>query len=271
MLLVIKFGGTSVGNAKRIRSVAGFVKKTVEQGHRVVVITSAMAGVTNKFVDQLQQKFDDSENQVAAHLVFTKQLEQEHLETARQAIQDPRLVEDAARALYAERHALERVLLGSHLLGKLTPMGKDFVVSGGERFCVPLLTCCLRDLGVDAVGLGTDEAGIVTENNFGNAPPLEEPTRLAARGALLPLLNAGKVPVVAGFYGRTRPGRVAILGRGGSDFSATGIGSSLDADEIWIMKDVAGIQTTDPRMVKSAHTISEMSYRIAAEMALLGA
>jgi aspartate kinase len=271
MLLAIKFGGTSVGDAERIRSVAEFVKETRQRGHRVVVITSAMAGVTNKFVAQLQHKLGDDEAQVAGHLLFTKQLEQEHLETARQAIRDPRLIEEAARALYTERHGLDRVLLGSHLLGELTPMGKDFVVSGGERLCVPILANCLRDLGVDAAGLGGDEAGIVTDNNYGNALPLEGPTRPAVRQALLPLLDAGKVPVVAGFYGRSLQGRIAILGRGGSDYSATTIGAALDADEIWIMKDVDGIQTTDPRLVKAAYTIPELSYRIAAEMALLGA
>jgi aspartate kinase len=85
------------------------------------------------------------------------------------------------------------------------------------------------------------------------------------------LLEAGRVPVVAGFYGRSLQGRIAILGRGGSDYSATTIGAALDADEIWIMKDVAGIQTTDPRLVKQSYTIAELSYRIAAEMALLGA
>jgi aspartate kinase len=271
MLLTIKFGGTSVGDAERIRSVAAFLKRTCDEGHRVVVITSAMAGVTNKLVARLQQDVGDAESQVAAHLLFTKQLEQDHLETARRAIREPKLVEEAAQALYAERHGLDRVLLGSHLLGEMTPMGRDFILSGGERLCVPVLANCLRDLGVEAVGLGGDEAGIVTDNNYGNALPLEAPTRPAVRKALLPLLDAGKVPVVAGFYGRSQQGRVAILGRGGSDYSATTIGASLDADEIWIMKDVEGIQTTDPRMVKASYTIAELSYRIAAEMALLGA
>src|SRR5262245_25538142 len=144
MLLTIKFGGTSVGNAERIRSVAEFVKRTRERGHRVVVVTSAMAGVTNQFVAQLQQKLGEGESQVAAHLLFTKKLEQDHLETARRAIRDPQLVEAVAQALYAERHGLDRVLLGSHLLGELTPLGWDFVVSGGERLCVPILANCLR-------------------------------------------------------------------------------------------------------------------------------
>jgi aspartate kinase len=274
MLLTIKFGGTSVGDAKRIRGVAEWVKRLLTQGHQVVVVTSAMAGVTNKLVALLGSATppnSEGESQVADYFRFTKKLEQDHLETGRQAIRDARLVEEAGRVLYAERYALDRVLLGSHLLGELTPIGHDFVVSQGERFCVPILAGCLRDLGVDAVGLGGDEAGIVTDNNYGNALPNEPRTRQGVRQALLPLLEAGKVPVVAGFFGRSEQGRIAILGRGGSDYSATLIGCGLDADEIWIMKDVDGIKTTDPRLVPAAYTIPEVSYLIAAEMALLGA
>jgi aspartate kinase len=176
------------------------------------------------------------------------------------------------RILYNEMQGLNRVLIGSHLLGEMTPIGYDYIVSAGERFCVPVLTNCLRDLGVDAIGLGGDEAGIATDSNYGNALPDEERTREEVRRTVLPLLDAGKVPVVAGFFGRSPAGRIAILGRGGSDFTATLLGCSLEADEIWMMKhDVDGIKSTDPRLVPVAHTIAELSYQTAAEMALLGA
>jgi aspartate kinase len=274
MLLTIKFGGTSVGSAERIRSVAELIQGVLANGHRVVVVTSAMSGVTNQLVallGQVSPANGDEKSRVDEYLLCTKKLERDHLDAARRAIRNPQLVEEVGTLLYAERHALERVLLGSYLLGELTPIGYDFVVSGGERLCVPVLANCLRDLGLDAVGIGGDEAGIVTDNNYGNALPLEDRTREGVRRALLPLLEAGKVPVVAGFYGRSEQGRVAILGRGGSDYSATLVGCALDADEIWIMKDVDGIKTTDPRLVPAAYTIAEMSYLIAAEMALLGA
>jgi aspartate kinase len=275
MRLTIKFGGTSVGDAERIRGAAGLVKRIRADGHQVVVVTSAMAGVTNRLVDLAQTATapgDDSAARVADYFRLTKKLELDHLDTARKAIRSPQLVEEVGRILYTERHGLDRVLLGSHLLGELTPIGSDFIVSEGERLCVPILANCLRDLGVDAVGLGGDEAGIVTDNNYGNSLPLEERTRQGVRQALLPLLEAGKVPVVAGFYGRSEQGRVAILGRGGSDFTATLVGCALDADEIWMLKhDVDGIKTTDPRLVPHAYTIPAVSYWIAAEMALLGA
>ncbi len=274
MLLTIKFGGTSVGDGERIRSTAELVQRVLGQGHRVVVVTSAMAGVTNKLValtEQAAAKGDEG-NRVAEYFRATKQLEQHHLAAARDAIRDPKLVENVAGALYLERHGLDRILLGSHLLGELTPIGHDFVVSEGERMCVPILAACLRDLGVDAVGLGGDEAGIRTDNNYGNSLPHEERTREGVRQALLPLLEAGKVPVVAGFYGLSEQGRIAILGRGGSDLTATLVGCALGADEIWVLKhDVDGIKTTDPRVVPRAYTIPEVAYEIAAEMAMLGA
>jgi aspartate kinase len=275
MLLTIKFGGTSVGDAERIRHAATLVKDLRSQGHKVAVVTSAMAGVTNRLVALAQQAAapaEESGQRIANYFRLTKELEVDHLEAARQAIRSPQFVEDVGRVLYTERHGLDRILLGSHLLGELTPIGSDFILSAGERLCVPILTNCLRDLGIDAVGLGGDEAGIVTDNHYGQSLPLEERTRQGVREALLPLLEAERVPVVAGFYGRSEQGRLAILGRGGSDFTATLVGCAIEADEIWMLKhDVDGIKTTDPRLVPDAYTLSSVSYWIAAEMALLGA
>jgi aspartate kinase len=257
MLLTIKFGCTSVGDAERIRAAAGLVKDTLAQGHRVVVVTSAMAGVTNRLIELAREATapaDESGARVADYFLFTKKLELDHLDTARKAIRSPRLVESVAQTLYAEHHGLDSVLFGSHLLGELTPLGSDFIISQGERLCVPILARCLRDLGVDAAGLGGDEAGIATDNNYGNALPLEGRTRERVRRALLPLLEVVRVPVVAGFSGRSEQGRLAIPGCGGSDFSATLVGCALDADEIWILKHgVDGIKTTDPRLVPGWH------------------
>jgi aspartate kinase len=274
MLITIKFGGTSVGDGARIRNAAELVAREVQRGNRMVVVTSAMSGVTNKLVallDELKTAAAEDQQRVPEFFRFTRSLESGHVDAAQQAIGDPQLAEDVARFLYTERHALERVLLGTHFLGELTPVGYDFIVSQGERMCVPILANCLKDLGIDAVGIGAEGCGIMTDDNYGNARPLEQETRRGVRERLLPLLEAGQVPVVGGFFGHSPQGRIAVLGRGGSDYSATLVGCAVDADEIWIMTDVDGIKTTDPRIVSAAHTVAEMPYLIAAEMALLGA
>jgi aspartate kinase len=272
--VTMKFGGTSVKDAACIGNAARVAKELHDQGTQVVVVTSARAGVTDRLVSLVQPHAVEpaGEAERVAHFFrATRKLEEEHLAVARDAIRNVQLVEEAGKALYSERSVLERVLLGSHLLGEMTPIGHDIVVSEGERLCVPLLVNCLRDLGVDAVGVPGDECGIVTDNNYGRALPVDDATRDGVRGALLPLLEAGRLPVVTGFYGRSQQGRIAILGRGGSDYSATLIGCALDCDEIWILKEVDGIQTTDPRLVPSARTLPEVSYLIAAEMSQLGA
>jgi aspartate kinase len=279
MLIVIKFGGTSVKGGQRIRGAAQLVKKVVADGHQVVVVTSAMGGMTNLLVgmlDRFSAPDVDETQQVSQFLRFAKQLESEHVAAAKEAISRDDLRAEADNALYTERHNLERVLMGSHFLGELTPIAYDFIVSEGERMVVPVLAGSLKSQGVDAVGIGGNGAGIITDQNFGNARPNMQRTREEVRKTLLPLLQQGKVPVIAGFYGRTDQGtkgqgRIAVLGRGGSDYSATLIGASLDADEVWIMTDVDGVKTTDPRLVPAAYTIPEMPYSAASEMAMLGA
>jgi aspartate kinase len=274
MLIVIKFGGTSVKGGQRIRGAAQLVKKVVADGHQVVVVTSAMGGMTNLLVgmlDRFAAPNVDETQQVSQFLRFAKQLETEHMAAAKEAISRDDLRAEADNALYTERHNLERVLMGSHFLGELTPIAYDFIVSQGERMVVPVLANSLRGLGVEAVGIAGNGAGIITDQNFGNARPDMQRTREEVRKTLLPLLQQGKTPVIAGFYGRTEKGRIAVLGRGGSDYSATLIGAALDADEVWIMTDVDGVKTTDPRLVPAAYTIPEMPYHAASEMAMLGA
>ena len=190
MLITMKFGGTSVGDGGRIRTAAELVAREVGRGNRMVVVTSAMSGVTNKLVellDELNTAGADDQQRVPEFFRFTKSLEDDHVDAAKQAIRNPDLAEDVAKFLYTERHGLERVLLGTHFLGELTPVGYDFIVSQGERMCVPILANCLKDLGIDAVGIGAEGCGIMTDDNYGSARPLEEETRQGVRERLLPL------------------------------------------------------------------------------------
>src|SRR5262249_12669625 len=128
---------------------------------------------------------------------------------------------------------------------------------------------------LDAEGIRAEAVNawdvVVTDAVFGNASPLMEPTREKARAVLLPLLEAGSMPIVTGFNGATADGRPTTLGRGGSDFSASILSATLDAAELWIWTDVDGIMSADPRLVPEAEVLAEVTYAEAAELAYAGA
>ncbi|MGH9917364.1 MAG: aspartate kinase, partial [Nitrososphaerales archaeon] len=129
----------------------------------------------------------------------------------------------------------------------------------------------LIERGMDAVYMTGGEAGIMTDDRFGDATPLMEVTKFQVREKLAPLLVEGKTPVVTGYIGATQRGDITTLGRGGSDFTGTTIAAAIDADEVWIWSDVDGLMTADPRIVPDARVLREISYEEAGEMAVFGA
>jgi aspartate kinase len=135
---------------------------------------------------------------------------------------------------------------------------------------VTLLAAILRVGGLDAEPVDATEL-IVTDDAFGNAALIFEPSRERIRGRLGPLLESGSIPIVTGFRAATREGICTTLGRGGSDYSATILGAALPADEIWIWTDVDGMMTADPQLVPGARVIPELSYREALELSFFGA
>jgi aspartate kinase len=267
MQLVMKFGGTSVGDGARIAHVADIVKSHVARGQRVTVVVSAMSGVTDALVRAATSAAaGDGET-----FGRTKhQLLQKHLQALGVAVRGEDTWGRLGRDIETELENFESLCRSIHILGELTPRALDLVSSLGERFSTQILTAALCERGVPAEGLFATGL-IVTDDNFGSANPLMEPTRQRVRERLVPLLDAGTVPVVTGFMAATRQGVVTTLGRGGSDYSAAIIGSCLDADEIWIWTDVDGVLTADPRIVPDAQTLDEISYAEAAELAYYGA
>jgi len=162
------------------------------------------------------------------------------------------------------------LLIGISYVGELTPRSLDYVLSFGERLCAPILSGALNSIGVRSKWFTGYEAGITTNSNFGRASPIWDITNKRVNETLKPLLKE-YVPVVTGFIAGDEKGRITTLGRGGSDYSASIIGSALNADEIWIWTDVDGIMTTDPRLVSDARTIKVISYIEAMELAYFGA
>lgn len=266
LLRVFKFGGTSVGDASCIARVAEITRRASHESG-VVVVVSAMAGVTNKLVEAALQA--EAGNETAVAEIF-RQLRQQHDETLRATVQsrdDQNLILRKMDELFEEGDRLSK---GTTLLRELTPRTRDAISSLGERLSILLVAAALRECGVAAEAVEATEL-VVTDSSHGAADPWLDLTRERCETRLLPLLGDEIVPVVTGFIGATTEGVLTTLGRGGSDYSATILGAALGADEVVIWTDVDGLMTADPRFVSDARTISEVSYREAAELAYFGA
>jgi aspartate kinase len=265
-LQVMKFGGTSVGDASCIRRSAQIVANASKE-YSVAVVVSAMSGVTNRLIDAAHQARRGDRD---AGKTLADALRKQHFEAL------AALVPTASVRVQVERRVEEilaegaRLYEGTALLRELTPRTLDAISSLGERLCAPLFSAALNELGTCSTAIEATEL-IVTDSFHGGAEPRPAPTRQHSEARIGPLLSKGQVPVVTGFIGATADGVLTTLGRGGSDYSATILGAALDADEIIIWTDVEGVLTADPRLVSEARTIPEISYREAAELAYFGA
>jgi aspartate kinase len=261
-LIVMKFGGTSVGSAERIRAVAERVRERLAQ--RPVVVVSALAGVTDQLIRGARLALERDPGADAV----VRELQERHLAVVAELFPTGknRLV-DHVHAVLAELRSLYG---GVHSLGELTPRSLDAISGMGERLSCEIVAAALLARGVDARAVD-GRSVVITDEGFGRAIPLPDETSAQVREVLLPLVEQGAVPVIAGFIGATRRRVATTLGRGGSDWSASLIGAGLPADEIQIWTDVDGIMTGDPRVIPQASVIPEVSFEEAAELAYFGA
>ncbi len=261
----MKFGGTSMGAAERIKIAAQIC---VEQKavRPTVVVVSAMSKVTDLLLETLRCAESGDSEGVERHV---SNLRQRHEEAARALLSEAAL-KTALEKIDGLLKEFDRIAGGILLLGERPPRSVDEAVAIGERLSAMLLATYLESTGTPARAVNAREV-IVTDTCFGNATPLLEPTKEKCAGTLGPLLEQNLLPVVTGFNGATLDGRPTTLGRGGSDFSASILAGALDAGELWIWTDVDGIMSADPRLVKDAVVLPEVSYREAAELAYNGA
>lgn len=265
-LQVMKFGGTSVGDASCITRTAQIVAKAARENGCVIVV-SAMSGVTNRLIEAAKNAEAGNEGEAAAVVhVLRKQHEAALVRLIQREKERARIRQEMEEVLAEGRRLCE----GTALLRELTPRTLDAISSLGERLCAPLVAAAVRELGVASEAIEATEL-IVTDAFHGGAEPQMELTRSKSQARLRPLLEKGIVPVVTGFIGATADGQLTTLGRGGSDYSATILGAAINADEVIIWTDVDGVLTADPRLVAEARTIPVISYREAAELAYFGA
>lgn len=263
---VMKFGGTSVADAECFGKVVKIVRRAART-KRVVVVVSAMAGVTNTLVRAAERAEAGDSGTVRAILNDLRAQHFAAAEALTAAGSGRELLMLKLKQLFDD---CERLCEGTVLLRQLTPRARDAVWSLGERLSSPILAAALAAAGTQAETVEATDV-IVTNGHHGGADPLMDLTREKCTARLRPLLEADIVPVTTGFIGASTEGVLTILGRGGSDYSATIIGAVLNADEVIISTDVDGVLTADPGHVREARTIPEMSYREASEHAHFGA
>jgi aspartate kinase len=265
--LVIKYGGTSISTAKDIKAIAKYLN-SLSKKNQTIVVCSAMSGTTDDLIEISEsiKKENKSKGEQLASKIINR-----HKQLAKQLIKKSDVQKKLLKKLDQDFSELLALIDGMVLLGEVTSRSMDYLISFGERLSIKLVSSALNDLGKKSIPLTGKEIGIVTNSNFGESKPLMDTTRLRTSKIVDTLFLKKTIPVVGGFAGADQHGHVTTFGRGGSDYSATIIGSSIKADEIWLMSDVDGLMTADPKIVKNTKLLKEVSYVEAIEMALFGA
>ncbi len=255
-MIVMKFGGTSIGSAESIRNAVGVVKASL--GRNPFVVVSAVSGVTDMLIAAAQKALD-RESSVRA---IVKEVEEKHRPIIEALGLDAGMVSE-------ELAELEHVLFGISLIRELTTRTTDYVVSFGERMASKIVAAYARKAGINARAFNAYGLGMVTNGSFGDAEILPETYETIA--AAVKVIPAGVIPIVTGFIGKTADGEITTLGRGGSDYTAAIYGAALGAEEIQIWTDVDGVMTADPKIIPDARTVDVVSFEEASELAYFGA
>jgi aspartate kinase len=265
-LVVMKFGGTSLENAKAILRTAEIVQGRRQRGLKPIVVVSAMAKVTDML---LAAAAAAGRSDKAGALAIAARLRNRHVETTADMLCGE-LFTEVEGAIRRGFDLLDDLLRGIAAVGELTPRTRDNVVSFGERLSSRMVAGAFAQHGLNGVRVDS-RACIVTDDRYGKAVPQEAAIEAKLIELVLPLVEAGETPVMGGFIGATAEGITTTLGRGGSDFTAALVGGALHAGAIEIWTDVNGIMTTDPRICPDALRVKTISFEEAAELAYFGA
>lgn len=252
-MIVMKFGGTSLANAERIKNVSEIIKTRLEK--KPIVVVSAVGGVTDILINAANESVKGInpnkkvEEIIGIHKKIIKELE----------LSDEFLIDEFIR--------MHDVLNGIYLIKELTPRSEDLISSFGEILSSKILTEFLNKENLPSKQSNGWDVGIITDDKFTNAEVLDETYKnINSR-----LEGIDYIPIVTGFIAKNRKGEITTLGRGGSDYTASIIGAALNVDEIEIWTDVDGIKTADPRIVENAMQWEVISFNEASEMAFFGA
>ncbi len=262
-MIVLKFGGTSVANAERVRESARIAE--MQPAPRVIVV-SAASGVTNLLLEAARAAAAGSSRTMLRAVATIHEIHGEVVGTL-SAANEREAAQSSIDLLHCQ---LDETLAAIVKAGELSGRHSDRIVSFGEKSMSVLMAATLRDRGTPADHVFADLV-IGTDDRFGGARLDRARTRANALAIIRPLLDRGRTVVVTGFIGHAPDGSTTTLGRGGSDYSATILGAALDADEVQIWTDVPGVLSADPRKVANARVVPQISYEEAQELAHFGA
>jgi aspartokinase/homoserine dehydrogenase 1 len=263
---VLKFGGTSVGSAAAINNLLEIVSEATHT-HASVVVVSAMSGVT----DMLRRgAYSASTGDTTTYTTLATEIEHKHVAAALELVPDAPERDPVLQSIGQLLDEFRMLCHSVQVIGELTPRALDAISSLGERMSAPLVAAAMRHHGLRASSFDATNI-IVTDDRFGDAAPFMERTRQRAKAELGAAIERGTIPVVTGYIGATEHGATTTLGRGASDFTASILGSALDADLVSIYTDVDGVMTADPRNVPDARVLPTLSYEEIGELAYFGA
>ena len=262
----MKFGGSSLASPAKIKSAARIVQQFSPE-NKIVVVVSAISDTTDRLLEIGEHARKGDNVRLRTGLTKVQTL---HSKTAK-AVSSRRTGKELLDRIVQLNKDLEKTVEGISHLRELTPRSRDYVLSFGERLSTPIVDAAIRALGLKTRSLTGAEAGITSDDRFGEANPLTEVSYHEIRRRLDPMLARNEIPVVTGFLAATVDGSITTLGRGGSDYTASLLGAGLNADEIWIWTDVDGLMTADPRIVKDAAILPAISFAEALELSYFGA
>ena len=258
--IVAKFGGS---NLKKKEDILKLVRVIKAYDRPMVIVVSAFYGITNRLIRSLDdvKKDEDEIQNLTGFLMSMKE------EAIKEHFTDAEIADRTLAAVEQRVSELKRYLTGIHYIGEVPEFVEDVILSYGERLSSLLLAAILQNNGIDAEEALPEDMPLITDGEFGNATVDYQ----KAAGGVKKKLSGEKVYVVPGFYGVSEEGKITLLGRGGSDYSAAALARCLDAESLDVWKDVDGFMSADPKLVQDPVLIKDLTYTEAAELSYFGA
>lgn len=264
-MIVMKFGGTSVEDAKAMQNVIDIIKN--EKSRKPIVVLSAIAGATNTLIKAAKIA---QEGKLDEAISMLNSLLDRHITIMENLINDRATIQQLIPSIKKRFEEIKNLCQGISILGELTNRSLDTISSVGELLSSQILSEAMRLQKIPVAWVDARNF-MITDSQYSSAAPLFDIIDNKTKEILLPHLSSNTIVVTQGFIGANENGITTTLGRGGSDYSASIIGAALDAEEIQIWTDVDGVLTADPRIVQNAYKIRIISFREAAELAYFGA